>query len=252
MSRIRAAGSSRPGGGRTLMPGATASLQCPGIVRRRTTAKMQWHPANGPARRPRNSARRPRNSARRPRNSARRPRNSARRPRNSARYANRSARRPRTSARYANRSARRLRTSARYANRSARRLRTSARYAGRSARYAGGSARYAGGGGRRGRAGGTGGRRGIRARGETADTTLGLVKPPPISNTGRKRRFRERHPGYDGRLHRKRDAAAAARVETLAVSAAAWRAAPVADLQEQAMLARLQTLRRRHAAREPV
>jgi len=39
-----------------------------------------------------------------------------------------------------------------------------------------------------------------------ADTDAEMPKPAPMSNTERQRRFRERHPGYYGRLHRKRRA----------------------------------------------
>lgn len=37
-----------------------------------------------------------------------------------------------------------------------------------------------------------------------------LSRPGPVSNTERQRQFRERNPGYYGRLHRKRNAAIAA------------------------------------------
>jgi hypothetical protein len=45
----------------------------------------------------------------------------------------------------------------------------------------------------------------LNSRCRAVDTHSQMIKPvPPMSNTERQRRFRERNPGYYGRLHRKR------------------------------------------------
>ena len=50
-------------------------------------------------------------------------------------------------------------------------------------------------------------------------------RPAPMSNTERQRRFRERNPGYYGRLHRKRNAPLKAMLERLWAEANAKRQA---------------------------
>lgn len=64
------------------------------------------------------------------------------------------------------------------------------------------------------------------------DGFTGVRPCPPMSNTERQRRFRERNPGYYGRLHRKRNAEAAARAAQTAPpeAAASVAALPVAML----------------------
>jgi hypothetical protein len=47
-----------------------------------------------------------------------------------------------------------------------------------------------------------------------------LVNRPPVSNTERQRQFRERNPGYYGRLHRKRQAELVAMMQQAQLSAA--------------------------------
>jgi hypothetical protein len=72
---------------------------------------------------------------------------------------------------------------------------TPPRYADASFRYAGGRFRYAAGGFR------------VKFARPRADATDMLRPCPPISNAERQRQFRERNPGYYGRLHAKRRAA---------------------------------------------
>ncbi len=47
-----------------------------------------------------------------------------------------------------------------------------------------------------------------------------ITKSPTLSNTERQRQFRERNPGYYGRLHRKRQAELVARMQQAQLTAA--------------------------------
>lgn len=53
-----------------------------------------------------------------------------------------------------------------------------------------------------------------------------LVHPPSTSNTQRQREFRERNPGYYGRLHRRKRAAIQAEMARIALAAQALAVAP--------------------------
>ena len=80
-----------------------------------------------------------------------------------------------------------------------------------------------------------------------------------MSNTERQRQFRERNPGYYGRLHRKRNAEIMARIAARAAAAEAVPAmpaplmlpAPVQDLAMEALNALAASLKSKSAA-EPV
>jgi hypothetical protein len=86
---------------------------------------------------------------------------------------------------------------------------TPPRYADASFRYAGGRFRYAAGGFR------------VKFARPRADATDMLIPAPPMSNAERQRQFRERNPGYYGRLHARRRAAVRALDAQLSAAAQA-------------------------------
>jgi hypothetical protein len=65
-----------------------------------------------------------------------------------------------------------------------------------------------------------------------------LTIPPPMSNYERQRRFRERNPGYYGRLHRKRNAEMLAlrAAQQVAVEAAEVVAAEVTAVRREPLM----------------